>query len=554
MHDDKACQLRTLLREKHLIRLVGAHNGMTARLVEQGGFDGVWASGLEVSTAHAVPDANILTMKDYLDAAINMNDATLLPVVADVDTGYGNANNVIHAVQKFEFAGIAAICIEDKTFPKVNSYVPGRQHLAPISEVVGKIMAGKNAQRTENFMVFARVEALVAGHGLVEALKRARAYASAEADGIFIHSKASNADEIRAFVEAWDLETPLIVCPTSYPEMTVEEAERLEKIRFIIFANHGIRAAIKAIGATLGTLSRTGDIASMKDVFDLQGMPKLKEDEKEYVRSNLEPVRVVIPAAGQPKDPALRDMLGDRPVASLQVNGKSLLERTVGLLNQVGIQDIYVVTGHGHDKIGADGIKTIHNPNYASTHVLDSVMVAKQYLTSNLLLFYSDIVVDEHVLRQLLQCLESGEDIVLVVDSSYREMERSKLLEGDMPLIKTQRASLLGRRVLTRDRKAEVVKIGKHLEPDSADFEFIGLALFSKRGVEALRQAYEKERARYSGGPFNEAESFKAANIYDFLQRMIDGGQKVHALEIHKGWAEVHSLEDYNMVSRMLVD
>ena len=143
MHDDKSCQLRTLLREKRLIRLVGAHNGMTARLVEQSGFDGVWASGLEVSTAHAVPDANILTMKDYLDAAINMNDATSLPVVADVDTGYGNANNVIHAVQKFEFAGIAAICIEDKTFPKVNSYVPGRQHLAPISEVVGKIMAGR---------------------------------------------------------------------------------------------------------------------------------------------------------------------------------------------------------------------------------------------------------------------------------------------------------------------------------------------------------------------------------------------------------------------------
>jgi phosphoenolpyruvate phosphomutase len=151
------------------------------------GFDTIWASGLEISAANAVPDANILTMKDYLEAASNINEAVSIPVIADCDTGYGNSNNVIRLVKKYEAAGIAAICIEDKCFPKVNSYIPGRQELAPLMEFVGKIMAAKDAQDSPEFMVIARVEALIAGWGLEEAWRRAEAYAEAGADAILIH-------------------------------------------------------------------------------------------------------------------------------------------------------------------------------------------------------------------------------------------------------------------------------------------------------------------------------------------------------------------------------
>ncbi len=214
---DKAKILRKLFEEGKLIRIVGAHNGLTAKLVEKHGFEGVWASGLEISTSHAVPDANILTMTDYLEAAIDMNGATNIPVVVDADTGYGNSNNVIRMVKKFECAGIAAVCIEDKLFPKVNSFIPGRQELTPIAEFVGKIMAGKNAQKTDDFMIFARVEALIAGWGQEEALKRARAYIGAGADGIFIHSKSKEPTEIINFIKAWNKYGPLIICPTIYP-------------------------------------------------------------------------------------------------------------------------------------------------------------------------------------------------------------------------------------------------------------------------------------------------------------------------------------------------
>src|SRR4030042_5189163 len=106
---NKAEKLRELFKKAGVIRIVGAHDGITAKLVELNGFDGVWAGGFEVSTSYAVPDANILTMKQYLESASVMNDAVSLPVIADCDTGYGNSNNVMHMVRKYEAAGIAAV-------------------------------------------------------------------------------------------------------------------------------------------------------------------------------------------------------------------------------------------------------------------------------------------------------------------------------------------------------------------------------------------------------------------------------------------------------------
>ena len=237
-------KLKELMEGKELIRLVGAHNGLTAKLVEKHGFEGVWASGFEIAASHASPDANILTMTDSLTACVDMADSISIPIVADCDTGFGNSNNVIRMVKKYEAAGIAAVCIEDKMFPKVNSYIPGRQEMAPIPEFVGKIMAGKSAQKTRDFMIFARVEALIAGGGMEEALKRARAYADAGADAILIHSKQKTPDEIVQFVKSWNNYRPLIIVPTTYSSLTEEEMQKLG-IKMVIYANQGLRAAVK---------------------------------------------------------------------------------------------------------------------------------------------------------------------------------------------------------------------------------------------------------------------------------------------------------------------
>jgi len=556
----KAQKLRKLLSEPNVIRIVGAHNGMSAKLVEQAGFEGIWASGLEVSTSHAVPDANILTMSDYLRAASNMNDSVSIPVIVDADTGYGNSNNVIYMVKQFEAAGIAAVCIEDKMFPKVNSFIPGRQELAPIAEFVGKIMAAKNAQETKEFCVFARVEALIAGMGLEEALKRARAYAQAGADGIFIHSKSKEMGEIQAFIRAWDMPVPLIVCPTSYPSFNVAEAQKTGKVKIYIFANQGIRAAVKAMEETFAGLAASGDIrtvekniASMQRIFQLQGMFEMQENEKKYLFDG-DKIQVVIPAAGDnSKQAAFQDLLQDRPLALLDINGKALLQRNLELLQSMGMQDIKIVTGYCHESIKPaqissqpSSITLIHNPDYRQSGILHSIMCARNQLSDRVLVLFSDILFERSILERLLV---REEDVVLVVDRDYRGF---KPQGKHIDLVKALYAPHKGDRTVHPERENLVLQIGHHIPQQEATHEFIGVAMFSKQGFEACRKIYESLLQSGHEGPFHEAESFRTADLTDMFQEMIQRGHKISTLEINKGWIEINDFEDYKRACEML--
>ncbi|MFX0092578.1 MAG: isocitrate lyase/phosphoenolpyruvate mutase family protein [Candidatus Hodarchaeota archaeon] len=285
----KATKLRHLFEEKALIRTVGAHDGLTAKLVEINKFDGIWASGLEISASHMVPDASILTMTDFLEAAIEMNEATSIPIIADCDTGFGNLNNVARMVSKYESNGIAAVCIEEKKHPKINSlYCSDKDSIVPIHDFVAKLIAARKARKTKDFMIFARIEALVLGLESEEAIKRAKAYAQAGADGIFVHAKAQQ--QIVNFVKEWDGEAPLIICPTLYPSFTEKEIRRLKKIKMVIYANHILRTAIMAINSTLNEIYHNGivkidkKITSLSEVFELQGMNAMVKNEKKILK------------------------------------------------------------------------------------------------------------------------------------------------------------------------------------------------------------------------------------------------------------------------------
>lgn len=187
----KRATFRAKLAQKPLTAIIGAHNPLGARLAEEAGFDGIWASGFELSAAMGVPDASIVTMTQHLDMTRFMDAAIGIPVVADIDTGFGNATNVIHATRQYEAAGVAALVIEDKTFPKDTSLLAGgRQELVRVAEFEGKIAAAVATRRDPDLLVIARTEALIAGLGQEEALMRARAYEKAGADAILIHSSA----------------------------------------------------------------------------------------------------------------------------------------------------------------------------------------------------------------------------------------------------------------------------------------------------------------------------------------------------------------------------
>jgi phosphonopyruvate hydrolase len=269
---------------------MAAHNPLAAKLAAAAGFDAIWGSGFELSASYAVPDANILSMGTHLEMMRAIGEVQDAPVIADIDTGFGNAVNVAYVVPRYRAAGVAAIVMEDKTFPKDSSLrAGGRQELVPIGEFQGKIEAAKAA--AGGALVVARTEALIAGLGQEEALLRGGAYAEAGADAVLIHSKQKTPDEILSFCQAWTGQVPLVLVPTSYPQLSFADVAALGKVGLIICGNHAIRAAVAAMRSTFrrilaegGIAGVEGDIASVTEVFALQGDAHMRELEKAFLR------------------------------------------------------------------------------------------------------------------------------------------------------------------------------------------------------------------------------------------------------------------------------
>ena len=285
--------LHELIESKPILKVMGAFDSMSAKLVEINGFDAIWAGSFAISATHALPDASILTMTEFLNVSSNIVQSCKIPVIADCDTGYGGPSNVSHTVKKFELAGVAAICIEDKTFPKQNSLLKnGKQKLISEKEFVAKILAAKEAKSNKNFMIIARTEALIAELGMNEALQRATAYQNAGADAILIHSKKETPDEIFEFSESWKGKIPLVVVPTTYPTVGIDELIK-NKFKMTIYANQTLRVAYSAMNNMLREMKdceRISDIkqemSSMEDIFELQKMYELKNQEK-MIEDNL---------------------------------------------------------------------------------------------------------------------------------------------------------------------------------------------------------------------------------------------------------------------------
>ncbi len=282
--------IRKLLSSPNLEFLMEAHNGLSARIVEETGFGGIWASGLSISAALGVRDCNEASWTQVLDLVEFMADAApRTPVLLDGDTGFGNFNNVRRLIRKCEQRGISGVCLEDKVFPKRNSFVKGSQELADPVEFSGKIRAAKDSQTDPDFTVVARLEGFIAGLPLDEVLCRADRYHEAGADALLVHSRQENPDEILAFAAAWDRPCPLVIVPTTYgdtPSSVFAEAG----ISLIIWANHIMRASITAMQSACRMIHRQESIrgieeriAPLPEVFRLQRCEELADAEKRYL-------------------------------------------------------------------------------------------------------------------------------------------------------------------------------------------------------------------------------------------------------------------------------
>lgn len=286
--DIRRRRLRRLLDAKSLVRVLEAHNGLTGLIVERVNvddhgtvkeFDGIWLSSLTDSVAKGRPDIEYVDITSRIHTVQELLEVTTKPLVFDGDSG-GPPEHFVYTVRTLERLGVSAIIIEDKIGLKRNSlYGTGAGQVQDtIENFCRKIAAGKQAQLTDEFMVIGRIESLVLGQGLEDALRRARAYIEAGADGIMIHSRQREPREVLEFCAAYrtlEARVPLVAVPSSYN--AIRESDLIEHgVNIVIYANHLLRSAYPAMLATATEILRNGrslecdaDILPIGDVLKL---------------------------------------------------------------------------------------------------------------------------------------------------------------------------------------------------------------------------------------------------------------------------------------------
>ncbi|MCG8597078.1 MAG: phosphoenolpyruvate mutase [Kiloniellales bacterium] len=286
---DRTPRMRQLILSNELSFLMEAHDALSAAIAESAGFKGLWASGLSISSSLGFRDANEASWTQVVEAVERIVDAANIPVLVDGDSGFGNFNNARLAALKLWQRGAAGLCLEDKSFPKMNSFVGNEHALADITEFCGRLKAVKDTVPGEDFVLIARIEALIAGRGLDEALTRAHAYADAGVDAVLIHSRRSDAGQILEFARAWGNTRPLVIVPTKYYRTPVS-AYREAGISTVIWANHNMRAAVIAMREVCERIFREesiagieGKVAGLEDVFSLLGYDELAAAEERYL-------------------------------------------------------------------------------------------------------------------------------------------------------------------------------------------------------------------------------------------------------------------------------
>jgi len=256
-------RLREMLRRNRLLLAPGAFDGLSARLVEEAGFEAVYLSGGSVARSTGVPDLGLMTMSEVIERARQVVSAVKISVIADADTGYGNALNVVRTVRELERAGVAAIHIEDQVTPKRCGHLEGKE-VIPLVEMESKLRAALEARSDKDFAIIARTDSR-AIHGLDDAIERGKAFARLGVDAVFIEAAESEA-ELEAIARSIR-EVPLMVNMFKGGKTPLLPASRLEKMgyRIAIFPSDTQRAAIYAMKETLAVLKRDGSTAAIDD-------------------------------------------------------------------------------------------------------------------------------------------------------------------------------------------------------------------------------------------------------------------------------------------------
>lgn len=520
--------------------ILEAHNGLSAKIVEETGFKGIWASGLSLSAQFGVRDSNEASWTQVLETVEFMSDATTIPILLDGDTGYGNFNNFRRLIRKLEQRDIAGVCIEDKIFPKTNSFINGTsQKLADIDEFCGKIKAGKDAQRDDDFVIVARVEAFIAGLGLEAALKRAHAYHEAGADAILIHSALNHPDEILAFKKEWGNRAPVVIVPTKYYS-TPTEVFYDYNFSLVIWANHMMRASIRHMQNIASSIYSQQNIsciedkvAPVKEVFRLQGVEELSRAEKNYLPQVSATTSAVILAAAQGGE--LGQLTQSSPKALLEISGKSLLQRIVDTYHDFGVHDINVIRGFAKDLYTLKDVRYFDNDNYTTTGELYSLQqfdLAAQLKTHNdIIISYGDVLFSQ----ALLMLLDGVNDCIsMVVDPDLRQkIFADKQKDRVLASAPYRRESFF--------EKTFLKNIHMDIEAEAMG-EWTGICKIPN----SCKHDFYKHLELFKSKP--EAQT---ASLVDFLNYLVIAGQPVRVLYNSGGWVDIDVIEDLLMAEEL---
>ena len=530
----KTSQLKKLLKSEKLSFFLEAHNALSAKIVEEAGFPGIWASGLCLSASMGVRDNNELSWTQVLDILEFMSDATHIPILLDGDTGYGNFNNMQRLVRKLEQIGVAGVCIEDKLFPKTNSFIASpSQELADIEEFCGKIKAGKAAQQDKDFCIVARTEAFIVGAGLSEALKRAEAYQKAGADAILVHSKRTDPQEIIAFAGEWKHhhDCPLIIVPTTYYNTPVSLYRKLD-VHMVIWGNHLLRASLAAMRDAAQEIKRQESpvniedrIASVQKIFQMQNVSGLLDAEKAFLPAARETNALILAAS---RGEELGELTKDKPKAMLDIAGKPILERLVESLRQQGIRDISVVTGYRPRTVAVANVTLVHNPGFETSRDLLSFGKVKDRLGESTIISYGDVLVRNYVIRELLQ---TGDEITIVVDSACAERMRQDP-RGDYVVCSVADSQGI---LLKPAKFVRMFARGKDA-PEKCSGQWIGMMIVKGKGKLWVEKAFRN---------LEKQACYRNLSLTDLLNRLVVIDHRpVSVLYIRGHWLDVNHLQD----------
>ena len=527
----KTTQLRNMLTSGETEFILEAHNGLSARIVEEAGFKGIWGSGLALSAQHAVRDNNELSWTQVVDQLEFMTDVTDIPILLDGDTGYGDFNNMRRLVRKLGQIGVGGVCIEDKLFPKTNSFIQGEaQPLEDIQTFCGKIQAGKDSQSDDDFSIVARVEAFIAGWGLDEALKRAEAYHEAGADAILIHSKHSQPDEVLEFAAEWANRGPLVLVPTKYYATPTEVFEQAG-ISLVIWANHMIRTCISGMQATAANIHETrslveteGRVATVSEIFRLQGADELLEAEKRYARGGSHPVSAVVLAASRGR--GMDELTRERPKVMLPVAGVPVLRRQVDKFKKQGINNITVVAGYRHDAIDVQGADILVNEKWETTGELVSLGQALDAFTEDTVIIYGDLLFRSYMLHNLLDW--DAEILVAVDTSPLSEVTGNS---NDLAYCSAPDDRAMYQQTVTLKQ----VTTESEMHGQQPDGRWIGMMRVTGSGVQQLRSAMETLQAR---------DDFNRLGIPELLNQLVADGHTPQVQYVNGHWMDINNLDD----------